>query len=159
MAHCVILEIGNERGWGCRGWQKVFLISILGDDVGGEAVLKHWQSLDLPCKGLVKRPTLSTPSVVYCLNQGTIRVPHKCFVICTVPKGLDHGRQITVEFTQILLAKSNKISDSFGRVTEKGSVGPTWERGLHTWIDMFGLGSDCKPQGSHHLKKLISKLM
>ena len=46
------------------------LISIIGQDSAGALLLQHWQSLQLPCNGILRKGGVSTPMTSYIFNQG-----------------------------------------------------------------------------------------
>jgi sugar/nucleoside kinase (ribokinase family) len=55
----------------CRGRCEPLLVSVVGNDPAGEAILSHWRSLGLSSRGIVQMDDIVTPAVVYCFNQGT----------------------------------------------------------------------------------------
>lgn len=54
----------------CRSSSKPLLISSVGTDAAGVALLDHWQSLGLSTRGISKLQNLPTPTVVYCFHSG-----------------------------------------------------------------------------------------
>ena len=46
------------------------LISIVGQDSAGDLLLQHWQSLQLPCNGILTKGGVSTPMTSYIFSQG-----------------------------------------------------------------------------------------
>ena len=52
------------------------LITLIGEDMAGEAICSQCQSLNLSQEGVVRSTNLSTPSVVYCLDQGIFSIDH-----------------------------------------------------------------------------------
>lgn len=56
------------------------LISIIGQDSAGDLLLQHWQSLKLPCNGILRKGGVSTPMTSYIFNQGK---PHAYY--CLIP--------------------------------------------------------------------------
>ncbi len=49
------------------------LISIVGQDSAGDLLLQHWQSLQLPCDGILRKGGVSTPMTSYIFNQGKLQ--------------------------------------------------------------------------------------
>lgn len=48
------------------------LISIIGMDSAGDLLLSHWQSLHLPCNGILRKEGVSTSMTSYIFNQGML---------------------------------------------------------------------------------------
>ena len=54
------------------------LISIIGMDSAGDLLLSHWQSLQLPCNGILRKAGVPTSMTSYIFDQGTLNTlrPH-----------------------------------------------------------------------------------
>ena len=48
------------------------LISIIGMDSAGDILLRHWQSLQLPCNGILRKDSVGTSMTSYIFNQGML---------------------------------------------------------------------------------------
>ncbi|KAL0023079.1 hypothetical protein WJX79_010274 [Trebouxia sp. C0005] len=62
VAQCLASLLGPENA--------PMLISIIGQDSAGDLLLQHWQSLKLPCNGILRKGGVSTPMTSYIFNQG-----------------------------------------------------------------------------------------
>ncbi|DBB09048.1 TPA: hypothetical protein ACH3X3_007672 [Trebouxia sp. C0006] len=62
VAQCLAALLGPENA--------PMLISVIGQDSSGDLLLQHWQSLQLPCNGILRRGGVSTPMTSYIFNQG-----------------------------------------------------------------------------------------
>ncbi|KAL3133069.1 hypothetical protein ABBQ38_006972 [Trebouxia sp. C0009 RCD-2024] len=49
--------------------QSPMLISIVGMDSAGDLLLSHWQSLHLPCNGILRKAGVATSMTAYIFNQ------------------------------------------------------------------------------------------
>ena len=49
------------------------LISIIGMDSAGDLLLSHWQSLQLPCSGILRKAGIPTSMTSYIFNQGVFK--------------------------------------------------------------------------------------
>jgi hypothetical protein len=59
------------------------LISIIGQDSAGDLLLQHWQSLQLPCDGILRKGGVSTPMTSYIFNQGKSHARRQPY--CLIP--------------------------------------------------------------------------
>lgn len=50
------------------------LISVIGMDSVGDTLLRHWQSLQLPYKGILRKADVTTSMTSYIFNQGVFDV-------------------------------------------------------------------------------------
>ena len=46
------------------------LISVIGMDSAGDMLLRHWQSLQLPYNGILRKAGVTTSMTSYIFNQG-----------------------------------------------------------------------------------------
>lgn len=49
------------------------LISVIGMDSAGDILLRHWQSLQLPYNGILRKASVTTSMTSYIFNQGVFK--------------------------------------------------------------------------------------